>query len=95
MRRSYFGQRESAHVHEQDTAGEGLGNAANQVSRSAAEQEEERLARRVVGDRAQCFEQDWQSLHFIDYHQPFATAEHPFRSASNAQHDPDAGRVRR
>ena len=72
-----LGERESAHVHEEDAPRQRLGHAPDQIPGGAAQQQEDRVPVPVVADRAQHLEQPRHPLHLVDDHQALAPAEQP------------------
>ena len=72
-----LGEREAAHVHEEDAPRQRLGHAPDQIPGGAAQQQEDRVPVPVVTDRAQDLEQPRHPLHLVDDHQALAPAEQP------------------
>ena len=76
---SHLGQRKATHVDEQDSAGQRLGNAPDQIGGSAAQEEKDRVAARVVADRTQHFEQLRHPLDLVEDHETLARREDALR----------------
>ena len=74
---SDFVEGKAGDVHELDPSGERLGYPPDQVPRRAAEQQEDRLPVRVVGDGAERFEQPGQPLYFVQDDEPLPVSQHP------------------
>lgn len=76
-----LGEREAAHVHEEDPARERFRNPLDQVPRRAAQQQEDRLPAGRVADRPQRLEQPRQPSRLVDDHEALAPAQYPLRRA--------------
>ena len=72
---AHLGQREAAHVHENNSPRQSLRNPLDQVPGSAAQQQKDRFPVPVVTDRAQNLEQAWHALHLVENDQTLALAE--------------------
>ncbi len=76
---THLRKRKASHIDEQHPARERFRNALDQIPRSAAQQEKNRLARPIVADRAQDLEQGRHPLDFVDDHQTVAAAQYGLR----------------
>ena len=72
---AHLGQREAAHVHENNSPRQSLRYPLDQVPGSTAQKQKDRFPVSVVADRAQDIEQAWHALHLVENDHTFALAK--------------------